>query len=58
MTEIAAGAGDFVSMCSVVEAGESRIKSTIHNYQFFFLANPVRVSTTLVKGVMILLDHK
>ena len=35
MTEIAAGAGDFVSMCSVVEAGESRIKSTIHNYQFF-----------------------
>ena len=35
MTEIAADAGDFISMCSVVEVGESRIKSTAHNYQSF-----------------------
>ena len=35
MTEIAAGAGDFISMCSVVEVGESRIKSITHNYQSF-----------------------
>jgi len=32
MTEIAAGA---VSMCSVVEVGESRMKSTYHDYQSF-----------------------
>ena len=36
MTEISAGAGDFISMCSVVEVGESRIKSTnFYNYQSF-----------------------
>ena len=36
MTEIAAGAGDFISMCSVVEVGESRMKSTsFYNYQSF-----------------------
>ena len=34
MTKIAAGAGDFLSMCSVVEVGESRMKSTSYNYQF------------------------
>ena len=28
MTEIAAGAADFISMCSVAEVGESRMKST------------------------------
>ena len=33
MTEIAPGAGDFISMCSVVEVGESRMKSTSYNYQ-------------------------
>ena len=36
MTEIATGAGDFISMCSVVEVGESRMKSTsFYNYQSF-----------------------
>ena len=36
MTEIAAGAADFISMCSVVEVGESRTKSTgFYNYQSF-----------------------
>ena len=36
MSEIAAGAADFVSMCSVVEVGESRLKSTsYYNYQSF-----------------------
>ena len=36
MTEIAAGAADFISMCSVVEVGESRMKSTsFYNYQSF-----------------------
>ena len=35
MTEIAAGAADFISMCSVVEVGESRMKSTYYNYQSF-----------------------
>ena len=33
MTEIATDAADFISMCSVVEVGESRIKS--YNYQSF-----------------------
>ena len=32
MSEIAAGAADFISMCSVVEVGESRMKSTKYNY--------------------------
>ena len=37
MTEIATGAADFISMCSVVEVGESRMKSTsFYNYQSFF----------------------
>ena len=36
MTEIAAGVADFISMCSVVEVGESRMKSTnFYNYQSF-----------------------
>ena len=35
MSEIAAGAADFISMCSVVEVGESRMKSTKYNYQSF-----------------------
>ena len=35
MAEIAAGAADFISMCSVVEVGESRMKSTNYNYQSF-----------------------
>ena len=35
MTEIAAGAADFISMCSVVEVEESRMKSTNYNYQSF-----------------------
>ena len=35
MSEIAAGAADFISMCSVVEVGESRIKSTNYNYPSF-----------------------
>ena len=35
MAEIAAGAADFISMCSVVEVGESRMKSTNFNYQSF-----------------------
>ena len=35
MTQIAAGAADFISMCSVVEVGESRIKSIYYNYQSF-----------------------
>ena len=35
MSEIAAGAADFISMCSVVELGESRMKSTNYNYQSF-----------------------
>ena len=57
MTENAAGAGDFISMCSVVEVGESRMKSiSFYNYQSFFLATPVRASTTLVKGVIMHLD--
>ena len=34
MSEIAAGAADFISMCSAVEVGESRMKST---NQFFLL---------------------
>ena len=55
MSEIAAGAADFVSMCSVVEVGESRMKSTnyIYNYQSFL---PVRTSTTVIKVVIIHLD--
>ena len=35
MSEIAAGAADFISMCSVVEIGESRMKSTSYYYQPF-----------------------
>ena len=35
MNEIATGAADFISMCSVVEVGESRMKSTSYNYQSF-----------------------
>ena len=35
MSEIAASAADFISMCSVVEVGESRMKSTNYNYQSF-----------------------
>ena len=35
MSEIAAGAADFISMCSAVEVGESRMKSTNYNYQSF-----------------------
>ena len=36
MTEIAVGAADFISMCSAVEVGESRTKSTtFYNYQFY-----------------------
>ena len=35
MSEIAAGAADFISMCSVVEVGESRMKSTNYSYQSF-----------------------
>ena len=35
MSEIAAGAANFISMCSVVEVGESRMKSTNYNYQSF-----------------------
>ena len=35
MSEITAGAADFISMCSVVEVGESRKKSTNYNYQSF-----------------------
>ena len=36
MTEIATDAADFISMCSVVEVGESRMKSTsFYNYQSF-----------------------
>ena len=35
MAEIAAGAADFISMCSVVEVGESRMKSTNYNFQSF-----------------------
>ena len=36
MTEIAADAGEFISMCSVVEIGESRMKSTsFYNCQSF-----------------------
>ena len=35
MSEIAAGASDFISMCSVMEVGESRMKSTNYNYQSF-----------------------
>ena len=36
MTETATGAADFISMCSVVEVGESRMKSTsFYNYQSF-----------------------
>ena len=36
MAEIAAGAADFISMCSVVNVGESGMKSTYYNYQSFF----------------------
>ena len=35
MAEIAAGAADFISMCSVVKVRESRMKSTNYNYQSF-----------------------
>ena len=35
MSEIAAGAADFISMCSVVEVRESRMKSTKYHYQSF-----------------------
>ena len=35
MSEIAAGTADFISMCSVVDVGESRMKSTNYNYQSF-----------------------
>ena len=56
MSEIAAGAADFISMCSVVEVGESRIKSTNYNYQPFFLVYPVRVSTKVIKVAVIHLD--
>ena len=35
MSEIIAGAADFISICSVVEVGESRMKSTNYSYQSF-----------------------
>ena len=35
MAEIATGVADFISMCSVVEVGEIRMKSTSYNYQSF-----------------------
>ena len=35
MSEIAAGAADFISMCSVVELGESRMTYTNYTYQSF-----------------------
>ena len=35
MNEIAAYPSDFISICSVVEVGESRMKSTNYNYQSF-----------------------
>ena len=35
MSKIAAGAVDFISMCSVVEVGESRMKFTDYNYKSF-----------------------
>ena len=35
MSEIAAGAADFISMCSVVEVDKSRMKSTNYNYPSF-----------------------
>ena len=35
MAEIAVDAADFISMCSVVEVGESRMKSTNYNYRSF-----------------------
>ena len=35
MSEIATGAADFISMCSVVEVVQSRMKSTNYNYQSF-----------------------
>ena len=35
MAQIAAGAADFISMCSVVEVEESRMKSINYNYQSF-----------------------
>ena len=38
MSKIAAGAADFISMCSVVEVGESRMKSTNDNRQSFLPA--------------------
>ena len=35
MAEIAVGIADFISICSVVDIGESRMKSTNYNYQSF-----------------------
>ena len=51
MTEIAAGAGDFISMCSVVEVGESRIKSTsFYNYQSFLFGKSCESFYNTSKG--------
>ena len=59
MTKIAAGAGDFISMCSVVEVGESRMKSTsFYNYQSFLPGKSCEsiYNASKTKGVIIHLD--
>ena len=51
MTKIAAGAADFISMCSVVEVGESRMKSTsFYNYQSFLPGKSCRSIYNASKG--------
>ena len=51
MTEIATDAADFISMCSVVEVGESRIKYTsFYNYQSFLPGKSCEIFYNTSKG--------
>ena len=55
MTEIAAGAADFISTCSVVEVGESRMKSaSFYNYQSFLPGKSCESIYNTSKGSSIL----
>ena len=56
MAEIAAGAADFISMCSVVEVGESRMKSINYNYQSFLPGKSCKSIYNSKKVVIIRLD--
>ena len=50
MTEIAASAADFISMCSVVEVKESRMKSNYYGYQSFLPGKSCEIIYNTSKG--------